>query len=277
VPAVVLAMAMGTIGPVHAAAPKADFEQLIARADEQAGQGHHADALRSYAEAFRAMPQELKGSDVGEFVALAAGNAAIEDFRARGDRAALEDGRVVLLAFIGAAQGADPATGPASIDGAKERLAELEALMPASTDTPTEPPPAPSSETTEPEDAPPPTHDAPPDRSRLGVALAVSGGVVVLAGVGLMIAGARQVPWYESKLENEGWVPADEGYDQQIADAERVRNLDLGLGAGALVVGLGLGITGAVLLAKSKRRQRELAVVPVLGRDRAMIGVTARF
>ena len=101
--------------------------------------------------------------------------------------------------------------------------------------------------------------------------------MAVLAGVGLMIAGARQVPWYEAKLEGEGWMPTDEGYDQEIADAERIRNLDLGLGAGALVVGLGLGITGAVFLAKSKQRRREVAVVPVLGRDRAMLGVTARF
>ena len=276
-PALALAVAMGTTGPVRAAAPKADFERLIARADEQAGQGRHADALRSYAEAFRTMPQDLRGSGVGEFVALAAGNAAIEDFRARGDRASLEDGRTVLRAFILAAKGADPASGPASTDAAKERLAELEALMPEAAEAPAEPPPLPESENERPDEPPPSTQDAPPDRSRLGLGLAVGGGVVVLAGVGLMIAGARQVPWYEAKLESEGWEPSDEGYDQQIADAERVRNLDLGLGAGALVVGLGLGITGAVLLAKSKQRQRAVAVVPVLGRERAMLGVSMRF
>jgi hypothetical protein len=275
-PAVALALAIGTTVPVRAAAP-ADFEQLIARADEQAGQGRHADALRSYSEAFRAMPQELKGSGVGEFVALAAGNAALEDFRARGDRASLADGRTVLRAFLLAAKGADPASGPASTDAAKERLAEIDALMPETSGTATEPPPTPEPEDGEREDTPPTTQDTAPDRSRLGLGLAVAGGVVVLAGVGLMVAGARQVPWYEAKLESEGWMTTDEGYDQEIADAERTRNLDLGLGAGALVIGLGLGITGAVLLAKSKQRKRAVAVVPVLGRDRAMLGVTARF
>lgn len=271
-------MALAATGPVHAAAPKPDFEQLIAQADEHTSAGRHAEALRSYTEAFRVMPQSLKSSGVGEFVALGAGSAAIEDFRARGDRTSLADGRLVLMSFIGAAKRADPATSPAPIDGAKERLAEIDALMPTAGETAVAPTPAVEADEA---DAPPeaPRDDAPaPDRSGLGIGLVVAGGVATLAGLGLVIAGARQVPWYEAKLASQGWTPTDEGYDAQIADAERVRNLDLGLGAAVLVVGVGLGIGGAVVLAKQRKRGgREVAVLPVLGRDRAMLGVTARF
>lgn len=276
--AAALAVALAATGPVHAAAPKPDFEQLIAQADEHTSAGRHAEALRSYTEAFRVMPQSLKSSGVGEFVALGAGSAAIEDFRARGDRTSLADGRLVLMSFIGAAKRADPATSPAPIDSAKERLAEIDALMPTAGDTAVAPTPAVEADET---DAPPeaPRDDAPaPDRSGLGIGLVVAGGVATLAGLGLVIAGARQVPWYEAKLASQGWTPTDEGYDAQIADAERVRNLDLGLGAAVLVVGVGLGIGGAVVLAKQRKRGgREVAVLPVLGRDRAMLGVTARF
>lgn len=274
-----LAVALTATGPVHAAAPKPDFEQLIAQADEHTSAGRHAEALRSYSEAFRAMPESLKSSGVGEFVALAAGSAAIEDFRARGDSTSLADGRLVLMSFIGAAKRADPASGPASIDGAKERLAEIDALTPKAgeaTVTPT-----PTAEATDETDAPPepePQADAAPDRTGLGIGLAVAGGVATLAGLGLVIAGARQVPWYEAKLEAQGWVTTDEGYDAQIAEAERTRNLDVGLGAAVLVVGVGLGIGGAVLLAKQRKRGgREVAVLPMLGRERAMLGVTGRF
>lgn len=274
-PAVALAVAIGATGPARAAAPRGDFEQLIAEADEHAGQGRHADALRAYADAFAAMPGDLKASGVGEFVAVAAGNAAVADFRARGDRRSLEDGRVVLLGFIEAAKGADPAAGPVSIAEANERLAEIDALMPA----PADPPPAPVPEEPEARDRPEPgpSDDAAPDRSRVGLALAISGGVAALAGVGLLVAGLRQVPWYESKLEAEGWLPTDAGYDQEIAEAERVRNLDVGLGVAALVVGMGLGITGGVLVAKSKRGKGTVALAPRLGRDRAMVAVTLRF
>jgi hypothetical protein len=146
----------------------------------------------------------------------------------------------------------------------------LDALMPA--------PPGPSEPsqsvpedevTTEP--TPQPTNDTAPDRSRLGLGLAVAGGVAALAGVGLVIAGIRQVPWYEDKLEGEGWRPSDAGYVEQIAEAQRIRNIDLGLGVGMLAAGVALGITGAVLVTRSKRgTDRGVAVVPVLGRDRAM-------
>jgi hypothetical protein len=274
-PAVALSLAMAVTPPARGAAPQGDFEQLIAEADGHASQGRHAEALRAYSDAFRSMPTELKASGVGEFVAVAAGKAAIDDFAARGDRRSLEDARMILLAFVGAAKAADPASGPAPIDAAKERLAEIDALMPEVADAPIEPLPAPADEEPAP---PPPADDTKPDRSRLGVGLVVAGGVAAVAGLGLVIAGARQVPWYEQKLETEGWLPTDAGYDQQIADAERVRTIDLGIGAAALVVGVGLGVTGAVLLARSKQSKRGgVAVVPVLGRDRALLGATMRF
>jgi hypothetical protein len=273
-PVVALLLAVAVGAPVRAAAPGLDYERLIAEADGHASEGRHAQALRAYSEAFRSMPLELKVSGVGEFVAVAAGKAAIDDYQARAEVESLEQGRMILLAFIGATQSADPALEPPPLDGAKERLAEIDALMPKTADAPSGPPPAAPGEDRSEDPAP---EDVAPDRSGLGLGLAVAGGVATLAGLGLVIAGVRQVPWYEAKLASEGWMTTDDGYDQQIADAERIRNVDLGLGAGILVVGLGVGITGAVLLAKSKQRKRELAVMPGFGRDRAMLGVSFRF
>jgi hypothetical protein len=274
-PAVALALAVGTAsGPARAAAPTADFEQLIAQADEHAGKGRHAEALAAYAKAFEAMPPELKASGVGEFVAMAAGNAALEGYRARGDRTALEDGRAVLVGFIEAAKAADPATGPAPTDAAEQRLAEIEAQLPADAE-PTEPP-TPTSEP-DPEVVAPPEQDAAPARKGLGLGLVIAGGAAALAGGGLLIVGAQQVSWYQHKLAEEGWAPDDPGYLDQIAEAERTRNLDFGLGAAFLVVGVGVGVAGAVILVKGKRRAREAALVPVLGRDRAMLAATLRF
>jgi hypothetical protein len=262
--------------PPAPATPAGDFEQLIAKADDHAGQGRHAQALQAYAEAFAAMPSDLKASGVGEFVAEAAGKAAIDDFHARGERSSLEAGRAVLLSFIDVAHGAGATADPALIEAAKTRLAEVDALMPAVPE-PTEATSV-SEDEAEPEPVVTPGKDTAPDRSRLGLGLAVSGGVVALAGVGLVVAGLRQVPWYEGKLESEGWMSTDEGYGAQIDQAERVRNIDLGLGVAALVVGVGLGVTGAVLVARSKRgKDRGVAVVPVLGRDRAMLGASMRF
>lgn len=288
--AVALAMALGGAGPAHAAAlaparggaSQADFEQLIAQADAHSSAGRHAEALASYVDAFTAMPAALRASSVGQFVALAAANAAQEDFRARGDARSLDQGRDVLRAFVLVAQ-ASPQDGTTElVTEVQARLAELDALR-ASGRSPAAEPDSGGDASDGDLDAPPgdgPTSArdrAAPDRSRLGLALAVSGGVVLLGGVGLMIAGARQVPWYEEQLASEGWTSSDPGYDAQIAEAQRVRNVDYGIGAAMLVVGVGLGATGAVFLARSKQRRRELALVPLFGRDRAMLGATWRF
>ncbi len=273
--ALALCLALGPVAHARAAAPARDHEQLIAEADELTGQGRHADALTAYAQAFEAMPPALQSSGVGELVAVGAGDAALADFRERGDVGSLERGRAVLLRFAGAVQSASPSSSPASLDEAKARLAEIEAAMPPADGPPATPAPAPDAAR---DDGPAPaTDDAPPERSRVGLGLAIGGGVAVLAGVGLVVAGLRQVPWYEDKLAGEGWQPTDEGYDQQIAQAERTRNVDAGIGAAALVVGVGLGVTGAVLLARGRGVKRTVAWAPVMGRERALVTATLRF
>jgi hypothetical protein len=294
---VALAMALGSAAPAHAATPwsaglahvaaprggggQADFEQLIAEADAHSSAGRHAEALKSYVDAFTAMPAELRASSVGQFVALAAANAAQEDFRARGDATSLDKGRDVLRAFVLVAQATDREGTAELVTEAQARLTELEQLR-SSPSPAAEPDPSASASDdgldTPPSDGPTPSSGGPtPDHSRLGIALAVSGGVVLLGGLGLMIAGARQVPWYEEELAGQGWATTDPGYDQEIAQAQGVRNVDYGIGAAMLVIGVGLGVTGAVLLTKSKQRRRELSVAPVLGRDRAMLGARWRF
>ena len=277
-----LAVSLAVLGcpSIGLAAPGRDFEQLIVEADEHVSQGRHDQALRAYAESFRAMPPELQPSGVGEFVALAAGKSALDDFAVRGERRSLEQARDILRAFVAAVKRTDPANEPASIEAATQRLSEIGDLL-AELDAANQPvntsSPAPAVE----ESSAPAEPDAPdsrPDRGRLGLGLVVSGGGVGVAGLGLMIAGARQVPWYEQKLASEGWQTTDEGYDAQTARAERIRNLDYGLGAGALVIGVGLGITGAVLMARSKKgKAGNVALGPMIDRERAGVFALARF
>ncbi len=217
-----------------------DFEQLIADADGHADAGRDAEALEAYADAFDAMPEELKTSEVGEFVALATAKAALADFDSREDPASLERAQDVLEQFIEVADAAG-----LSVEAAKDLLAEIVTRIP-------EDEPEPDDEFEQEVELEDPSDDPPPPRRGLALGLLGGGAAAAVAGLGLVIAGTRQVPWYEQKLEEGGWATDDPGYDDQIASAERIRNIDLGLGAALLVVGVGLGVGGGVLLARGR-------------------------
>lgn len=271
--ALTLAVAMAGAPSVGVAAPSGDFEALVAEADEHAGAGRHAEALEAYAAAFEAMPEAMRPTTVGDFVARAAGKAALDDFEGRGEVASLERGRDVLEAFIAAAEGASSGDGPASTTAARERLDEIVARIP-------EPEPEPEVEV---EAAPitVPTADSGrqgPSRT-VGIALVAAGGASVLGGIGLVVAGARQVPWYEQQLIDGGWDPASSEFADELGNAERVRTIDLALGGALLGVGVGLGVAGGVILAKARASGDPAPVAFSLGvtRQRAMLGARWRF
>ncbi len=277
--AVAVPCSWGVVPRAHAAAPEEDFEQHLVVGDAHMSQERHADALEAYGLAVEAMDPVTRASAVGEFVAVDAGKAALQDFNTRADPASLERGIEVLDLFIATAESAAPGSDVASTDKAKAQRAELVALRPPPQPVELEPVPDPALDVGQDDGADDPVVDDQPRRSgskRAGIALVVAGGVTVLGGAGLIIAGIRQVPWYEEQLQNAGWDPQHPDYRDQVAAAERIRSIDVGIGAGLAVVGIGLGIGGGLLLARAKN-QRDVAVSVGMGRTRAMLGVRGRF
>ncbi|MCA9655914.1 MAG: hypothetical protein KC501_38765 [Myxococcales bacterium] len=271
-------MALGGMQPEVLAAPAKgqDFEELLGQADEHAIEGRHAEALQTYEQAYAAMPVELKATGVGELVVLAAGKAAIGAYEADGNVQWLVRGRALLVDFIKEVS-ARPDAAPPSVDAARARLEEIDATLPETTEasSPPEPPPAapePATTTIAPTDDGP----KPGSRRKAGLALAVSGGVITLGGLALLVAGTRQVPWFQQRMEELGWTPDHPDYATEAARAERTRDIDIGVGAGVMVVGVGLGVTGAVLMARS-RKPPAVAFSGAVGRDGALLTARLRF
>ncbi|MEX1364895.1 MAG: hypothetical protein AB1Z98_17335 [Nannocystaceae bacterium] len=255
IPCLALTVALaGLHAPAFAAPTEVDFEQLLAEADAHTLDGRPAEALDAYERAYAAMPPELRATAVGELVVLAAGKAAFEAHRRSGDTAVLLRGRALLVSFITEVSARPDAAVP-SLDSARSRLEELEAEVPEPEPAPPPPPPEPEPE---PELQQPvePSDEGPrrQGQSKVGLALAVSGGAATLGGLGLVIAGSRQVPWFEGKIEELGWTPDHPDYAAEAAKAERTRNIDIGVGAAVMVVGIGLGVTGAVLMTRHRKQ-----------------------
>lgn len=249
-----LAIAM----PVRAAAPEADFEQTLAQADRHANAGRHADALRTYAAAFGAMPDNLRVSGVAEFIALAAGRAAIADYQERGEAQALERGQAVLVRFIDRVLAEPSAEG--SADAAQALLAKIEAMVPPA------PPRAPQPET---HDEPAPEREREPARAgaeprdrgkinamgKTGIGLMVAGGLTTIGGVVLVA------------------LPPS-GFPEGDPNANKVTTTRP---AGAAVLGGGaaLVIVGAVLLGvertRAKRQRTSTAGSSMLRATRATV------
>lgn len=265
--------------PLHAMAPTPEFEQRIVEADDHASHGRHAQALRAYSEALAAMPRELAADSVGEFVAVAAGKAALDEFEASGDQVALAMGRMVLLMFVGMTTSADGTSDEARLVEVRELLVRIDAAM---SSVPTQAPPVAPSDPFEPSE---PAHDQDavdadepePLRKPLVIGLAVPGSMAMLAGVVLVVAGASQVRYAKRNLEELGYVPDDVQYGTTIGDAERARNIDIGLAVGLLGVGGGLIAAAALVASKNRRGTGRVSWMPVLGRERAMLGAELRF
>lgn len=274
-----LALALALVAapvPAFAAPGEGDFEQLLAEADGHALDGRPDEALTAYEKAFEAMPPELRATEVGELVVLAAGKAALDDYERNHDVESLRRGRALLIAFITEVS-SRPDAPPPPLDSARARLDEIDAAIPEA--EPATPPPAPAvttNENAEPTSPEPMTDDA-PRRRPLGLALAASGGVVALGGVALVVAGTQQVPWFERKMEEIGWTPDHPEYADEAARAERMRAIDIGVGAAVAVVGVGLGVTGAVLIARDRKARSNVALSGAVGPDGALLTARLRF
>ncbi len=264
-----MALAAAISLPVHATAPREGFEDALARADEHARADRHADALETYAEAYEAMPEELRVSGVGEFVVLEAGLTAIADFAARGDQESLARAQSLLRRFITAVKTAGPGVESVPIDAARQRLTELEALMPEP-EPEVEPFEESSDEAREPvlEAAPSATESDSPTQERTklnslevsGITLMIVGGIATIPGVVLVVRKPTII----------------------VDDPERVgeRINTRPLGGLVLATGGTLLVTGAVLFGIGRgraKRERAVALHPWFEIGGGGLGLSGRF
>jgi hypothetical protein len=274
--ALALVLCVAVSRPVHGAGPQRELEPMLLEADEHASAGRHDAALRAYADAFEIMPAETRASDVGEFVALAAGHAAVADYKARGKRESLEIGRRVIVGFIASVAAAGPDARTAPVDAARQQLSEIEGLMPTEVVPPVEDAGMDRGDEPEPEvqiDAEDPTKGTDPDRLRgmgkAGVALLVVGGLGAIAGVTLVVLPPRHFPLGDpnaSKIQTThppGWG---------ILGGSLVA-----LAVGAVLLGFDRNDAKQRTAAGASRTKPQARVRPWLGRDGAGLGVEGRF
>ncbi|MEM9460923.1 MAG: hypothetical protein AAGF11_42560 [Myxococcota bacterium] len=277
--ALVLALSLPSMGSAYAAAPKEQHEQLLVAAGEHSNAGRHDAALQAYADAFEAMSVQLRVSGVGELVALEAGSAAIADYQARGERESLKRGRAVILAFMQAVRTAGPGIESVPLDAVKQQLVKLDALIPADElavgsveedDEPATEQPQVELEPTQEESS---TNDSGRQplaaMGKAGVGLLVVGGVVVNAGVALLI---RQPTYF----------PRDDPQATYLTTTRPAGWALLGSGVATVVVGaVLLGVERSRARSRSNRvaRSRRRAVVahPWVAPGSGGVGLLGRF
>jgi hypothetical protein len=277
--ALALVLCVAVSRPVHGVGPQPELEPMLLEADEHASAGRHDAALRAYADAFEIMPAETRASDVGEFVALAAGHAAVADYKARGKRESLEIGRRVIVGFIASVAAAGPDARTAPVDAARQQLSEIEGLMPTEVMPPVEdagvdredPKAEPGPEVQA--DAEDPTTGTNPGKLRgmgkAGMALVVVGGLGAITGVTLVVLPPKTFP---TGHPNAAFIQTTRPP-----------------GWGVLAGGVAALVAGAALLGldRTQAKQRAAAgasptkpqarVQPWLGRDGAGLGIAGRF
>jgi len=272
--------------PAHAKPQGDGFEDAMARAGALVEKGEHASALADFEAAYASMPREIKIGNVGEFVAYSGGRSALRAFNTSGDRAVLERGKTLLATFVSDVDSASGAA-TASTDRALSMLAIIEGLLEPEPELAPEGATEPSEiADDEPLDQPDPA-PAPqrPRRDAIGLGLTITGALATAGGLAAIIAGARQVAWYEDELERNGWSPdaTHYDYDAKLDEARRVRNIDLGVGIGVTAVGIGLLTYGAIRLKNGGKpgddRRARLPARPTFAVGRRSVGgsLTLRF
>lgn len=287
--AISAALVVGMPCVAHAGPRVEGFEEAMARAGALVEEGKHEQALGSFEVAFEAMPPEIQVGEVGEFVAYSGARSAIRAFDTTGDSSVLERGRALLGSFVGAVEAADESLPKASTDRARSTMSVIDGMLAPEAVPPVEgteeSSAEPSGTPVEPREPAEPSRP-PKDRAgldRAGLALTIVGGLAAAGGIGTIIAGARQVPWYEGELESFGWDPdaTDYDYEAKLDEARRVRNIDIGVGAGLAVVGVGLLVYGAIRLESGGRKAKERAYlrggVGVAQRRHPSASLTLRF
>lgn len=261
------------------------YERSMAEAGVLVDKGKHREALVRFAEAFEAMPADVKVSDVGEFVVYSGTQAALRQFQADGDPAVLLQGKALAASFLVLVGRAQPGASVAAVERAQAALTELEALSrPVSEPEPAagfEPPVCdPVEPGPDPVPTPAPTCPAPAKPDRLAPALLFTGSLALAGGVALIVVGARQVPWYEARMAEFGWEPGSTGYDYEakLDEARAMRNIDVGVGAALAAVGVGAVVYGAVRSAHHRSTDRDRASLgPLMTRHGGGLVLMRRF
>jgi hypothetical protein len=273
----VCATLLGPPTPVWAWAPAKDG--LLREADAHRKQGEHRPAAEKYAAYWRAQDEAQRASSTGAYIVDFAVASYLAAFDASVDVADLEAARDLLREFIGDVERVHGSSDQVFAADAKVELQRVETQIEQHRPTPAvepEPEPQPDAKAEpapaplEPEPAPPPAIvDRPPPRQgpdKLGIGLVVGGSVIVLGGVGMLIAGSQYVSIARDRLRE---AQADaEGDDQQpdgpayLDHARDARNLMLGLGAAVVVIGLVPTIWGAVRLARRSKATARLSIGP---------------
>lgn len=254
----------------------------MAEAGVLVDKGKHGEALVRFSEAFEAMPNDVKVSDVGEFVVYSGTQAALRQFEADGDPAVLLQGKALAASFLVLVGRARPGASVAAAERAQAALSELEALSRPGSEPESAAGPEPAvCDFGGPGPDPVPTPaPAPAKPDRLAPALLFTGSLALAGGMALIVVGARQVPWYEARMAEFGWEPGSTGYDYEakLDEARAMRNIDVGVGAALAVVGVGAVVYGAVRSARHRSEDRDRASLgPLMTRHGGGLVLTRRF
>jgi hypothetical protein len=241
----------GAAGPAPVAEPApaavepapADFEVLFEEGDRLVAEGKPAEGAKTLADAYLAMPADVRVSDRGKHVVVTASNAYEAAWQATADAAQLEANQVLLKAYfadLDTARAAGQASSPADEheQALRDRSTGIDRML-AEVRKPTEPAPATPAPVLDPAAIEPQqelTFPPPDPRERrkalvlvgVGAAGTVVGGIMVIAGA---VAASRAE-------EERRSMPAEEAGDARSAKI-----------GGALVATTGaLLFSGAVMM-----------------------------
>lgn len=183
-----------TAEPTTAEPMDIDFEALVAEGERLVAANAHAEGAEQFSSAYLLMPAEVRVTDAGRFVVVAASNACESAWQATADHKHLEANLVLLQAYLAdleAARAAGQTTSPADEheQALRERAAAIEGMLAEARRAPA-PVPAPKADPTTVEPQLELTFPPPDPRLRrnalilvgVGAGGAVVGGIMVIAG-----------------------------------------------------------------------------------------------
>jgi hypothetical protein len=225
---------------------------LLKQADAQVEAGADDKAARTFISAYDAMDLADQVGSTGKFAADRAVTSFLKAWRIAKDVTLLQEAERYLLRYIeDLERGKTEGCNAVDRAWADEKLAEVRAEMPVTTDTPGDPLVGPK----------PANKDCPAEAAIIGVDRA--GVALVTVGVSLFVAGTA--------LLVVGLVQDDRGGPTALG---------LGITGGVLMGGgVAFVIPGAVRLGTWKRKQSRtsLGVAPFTGRGLAGVSVSGRF
>ncbi len=284
-----------TVGP----GPE-DPGSLIERGDAAAEAGRPAEAADAYSQYYASLPPQTRASPAGLFVVESAVESYLLAYQATSDARLLHQAHALLDAFTTLVDAAHPGADKGWTEPAvalRKRVEELQSEAepepepepgpgPVAPSVPLEPTSAPGPDE-QPGPRPPvvdrdpvvelePSDGASSRRDRVGLGLAIGGGAVMAAGLGVLIAGTQYGPVAERRVDEDGpenFVDAD-GY---IADAEDAGTTAMIVGGAVLAVGTAALTWGIVRLVRRRRGTARTRFGALVGRDGPGISIRGRF